>query len=159
MSDGPNETDVLAAAQASGYLMEQAVATELENLGYHVATNHSYEDLDEQKSREMDVWAFRRKHHDTTFQLSVVAELICECKKNDGPFVFIGRRKGELDSLLDPEQYSFPHQHYEFCVPPISKEVRPFAYFGLRGRLNTGLRAAESGEYDRPHERTDAIPE
>jgi hypothetical protein len=29
----------------------------------------------------------------------------------------------------------------------------------LRGRLNTGLRAAGSGEYDRPHERTDAIPE
>jgi tetratricopeptide (TPR) repeat protein len=46
----------------------------------------------------------------------------------------------------------------EFLRRALANGYRNVAHM-LRGRLNTGLRAAESGEYDRPHERTDAIPE
>ena len=35
--------------------MEQEVATQLEALGFHVSTNMAFEDIEEGKSREIDV--------------------------------------------------------------------------------------------------------
>ena len=37
MSSEPNTEEILAALRKSGYLMEQEVATELENLGFNVS--------------------------------------------------------------------------------------------------------------------------
>ncbi|HZQ90365.1 MAG TPA: hypothetical protein VFA60_01075 [Terriglobales bacterium] len=53
----PTAEDIVAAIKASGYLIEQEVATILEKLGFHVQTNRAYQDVEESKSREIDVWA------------------------------------------------------------------------------------------------------
>jgi hypothetical protein len=131
---GLSLADIMTAIRASGYLMEQEVATTLETLGFHVMTNRAFEDPDEGKSREMDVWALRRSANDDALNLHVAVELICECKNNTNPFIFIGRRKGELDKHDVPEEYLFPVQQYSKIVRQEPKSIQPtpaWAYLEL----------------------------
>ena len=88
----PSESEILSAVEGSGYLMEQDVATELESLSFYVHTGWAFKDCDEGKSRELDVHAFRRVAG-STGKLTVDVVLLCECKNNRNPFVFISRRK------------------------------------------------------------------
>jgi len=118
----PTADDIVAAVKASGYLMEQEVATTIESLGFHVETSRGYEDIDEGKSREIDVWGIQRVHQDETNQISVFVELICECKNNQNPFVFLTRQKNEADRHLAPEEYVFPSRDF-----PVPIENRPNA--------------------------------
>ena len=72
MSDSPSPEAIVAALKKSGYLMEQEVATQLENLGFNVWTNWAFEDSDEGKSREMDIRAIKRvAHNEEKTSLSV----------------------------------------------------------------------------------------
>ncbi len=71
MADQPTDTEILAAIRESGYLMEQEVASVLEGLGFHVQTNRAFEDVDEGKSRELDVAAVSRVHSDDTNKVSL----------------------------------------------------------------------------------------
>jgi hypothetical protein len=112
-NDQPSNEDILAAIRASGYLMEQEIATMIESLGFHVETNRAFEDFEESKSREIDVWGFRTflRNEETKFQ--VTAELICECKNNSNPYVFITRPKNKKDKTQPaPREYLFPIQEY-----------------------------------------------
>ena len=108
MDDSPSHTDIITALRQSGYLMEQQVATQLETLGLHVSTNWAFEDIDEGKSREIDVLAIRRVAHNEEKKLSAFLEIIGECKNNSNPLVFIGRPKSNVDSLYAPEELVFP---------------------------------------------------
>jgi hypothetical protein len=110
--------------------MDQEVATVLEDLGFHVQTSWPFEDPDEGKSRELDVWAIRRIIDEGSPQLFV--ELFCECKSGeDRPFVFLCRRKGLIDQSVCPVHYVFPHEVYEEPIPNGSREVKAFAYFNV----------------------------
>ena len=104
----PSHIDIITALRQSGYLMEQQVATQLEALGLHVWTNWAFEDIDEGKSREMDVRAIRRVAHNEEKKVSAFIEIIGECKNNSNPLVFIGRPKSHLDSLYAPEELVLP---------------------------------------------------
>ena len=104
----PSYADFMTALEQSGYLMEQQVATQLEALDLHVWTNWAFEDVDEGKSREIDVRAIRRVAHNEEKKLSAFIELLCECKNNSNPLVFIGRPKGTVDSLYTPEELVLP---------------------------------------------------
>src|SRR5256885_17075425 len=113
--DTPAAEDILHALRASGYLMEQQVATQLERLEFHVVTNRAYEDPDEGKSREMDVWASkdagRHRPSAEVPGITVDVELICECKNNqDTPFVFLGRPQNPAGPDPEPQEYQFPIQ-------------------------------------------------
>lgn len=124
----PTEADVLEAVGKSGYLLDQEVATVLEDLGFHVQTSWPFEDPDAGESRELDVWAIRRIIHDPPLQLFL--ELFCECKSGEErPFVFLSRRKGQIDQSVCPAHYVFPHDIYEEPMPNGSREVKAFAYF------------------------------
>jgi hypothetical protein len=126
----PTEADVLAAVSKSGYLMDQEVATLLEDLGFHVQTSWPFEDPDEGESRELDVWAIRRIIDEGSPQLFL--ELFCECKSGeDRPLVFLARRKGLIDQSVCPVHYVFPHEIYEERIPNGSREVKAFAYFDV----------------------------
>ena len=59
MKNYPGPDEIIQALKKSGYLMEQVVATQLENLDFHVHTNWAFRDPDEGKSREVDVRAFK----------------------------------------------------------------------------------------------------
>jgi hypothetical protein len=90
--------------------MEQEVATTLESLSFHVQTNRAFEDTDEPKSREIDVSAIQRMHHDPENHIDVFAELICECTNSANPFVFLMRKRYIKSTLhrrsLNPSQSS-----------------------------------------------------
>jgi hypothetical protein len=123
----PSEAEVLDAVRRSGYLMDQEVATLLEDLGFHVQTSWPFEDPDKGESRELDVWAVRRMVEGSP---SLFVELFCECKSGEErPFVFLTRRKGLIDQSVCPIHYVFPHETYEEPVANGSRVVKAFDYF------------------------------
>lgn len=126
----PSEAEVLAAVEQSGYLMEQEVACLLEAAGFHVQPSWPYEDPREGKSREIDVRAVQPL--EATPPYMVFAELYCECKSASAtPFVFLTRRKGAIDELLNPVHFCFPHESYEVPDDRGSRVVTPFSHLGL----------------------------
>jgi len=134
MSEKPDTQEILSAVMASGYLMEQEVATLLETEGFVVTTNRAYTDADESKSREIDVLAMQRAYRNNDGSLEIIVELICECKNNQQPFVFISRRKNQFDKRRIPEEYVFPVQSYVTPSPDIPNAVRlipAFFHLGL----------------------------
>ena len=116
--DKPTQSEILIALQDSGYLMEQEVADRFEELGYHVQPNSAFEDLDEGKSRELDVRAVLRHAHNEDAKLSLFVIFHCECKNNKSPFVFVGRKKGLHDESYIPEEYTFPKKTYKTTLGP-----------------------------------------
>lgn len=137
MGATPSEEEIIDAIKASGYLMEQEVATTLEGLGLHVETNRAFKDLEEGKSREMDVWAIHRVHHDEGRKIAVFAEIICECKNSTNPFAFLTRVKNAADNNQIPEEILFPKKHFNEPIPgkPNSARVIPmFRYLDLNSQ-------------------------
>lgn len=121
MSDNPTHQEILDAVKRSGYLMEQDIASVLENDGYTVATNSAFSDTDNEISREVDILARKKVYESESNKIKVFVELICECKNNQNPFVFISRKKNSADFKRDPQEYYFPNQAYYtgslgFCV-------------------------------------------
>lgn len=112
MNDSPTPKDVITALRQSGYLMEQQVATQLEALGLHVWTNWAFEDIDEGKSREIDVRAIKRVANNEEKKLAAFVEIIAECKNNSNPLVFIGRPKNDTDGRHAPQELVFPIAKY-----------------------------------------------
>ena len=92
----PSEDEILKAVENSGYLMEQEVATILEELNFNVKTNSPFEDEEEGKSREIDILAPKELYKDDENKLTIYCVLICECKNNKNPFVFIKRKKKKI---------------------------------------------------------------
>ncbi|QIO52097.1 hypothetical protein HA461_13345 [Rhizobium leguminosarum bv. trifolii] len=133
-SANPSSVDILAALSDSGYLMEQRVASSLEELGFHVKTNRAYEDPDEGKSREIDVSALKSCHVDQEHNVALSVELIVECKNFKLPVVTITRRKNEFDRRDAPKEHLFPFADYFLPVPGKDNTVykkHPYFAFGL----------------------------
>ena len=113
MNASPSHTEIIAAIRKSGYLMEQQVATQLEALDLHVWTNWAFEDIDEGKSREVDVRAIKRVAHNEEKMVSAFIEIIGECKNNANPLVFVGRPKSKVDSQHAPDELILPSSDKE----------------------------------------------
>ena len=112
MNASPSPEDIIDALRKSGYLMEQEVATQLEALNFHVWTNWAFQDIDEGKSREIDVRAIRQVAHNEEKKLSAFVEIIAECKNSTNPFIFIGRPKNQTDNQHPPQELVFPIVNY-----------------------------------------------
>jgi len=106
------EDEILKAIEKSGYLMEQEIATTLEEMNFNVKTNASFEDEEEGKSREIDILAPQELFRDEEKKLTIYTVLICECKNNQNPFVFIKRKKNKYDLNPAPIEYLFPVEKY-----------------------------------------------
>jgi hypothetical protein len=104
----PTPEEILEALSRTGFLLEQEVATELQNLGLHVNTGVAFEDPDEGKSREIDVLAtsFHMNHKN---MVGVQYEIVCECKNTQWPFVLIGPAKMANEFLNEPVWIYVPH--------------------------------------------------
>lgn len=127
----PSESDILEAVRKSGYLMDQEVATVLENLGFHVQTSWPFEDPDEGESRELDVWAGLTATDGLAPNIAV--ELFCECKQSEErPFVFIARRRSRLDLNVVPTHYICPLDRYERRLPSEGNQIVMQSLDGFR---------------------------
>ena len=104
---------IVSALEKSGYLMEQEVATQLEELDFHVWTNWAFRDVEQGKSRELDVRAIRRIALNESQSLGAFVELLVECKNNSNPYVFLRRPKSEVDNRYPPQEFVFPISEYE----------------------------------------------
>ncbi|MDE0243941.1 MAG: hypothetical protein OXM59_01135 [Gammaproteobacteria bacterium] len=113
MNAKPNSDEIIELLKKSGYLMEQAVATQLEDLGYHVETNWAFEDVDLKKSREIDVRAIKRVAYNKKKNIYVFVEILVECKNSANPLIFITRKKNRSDRKVEPEEFVAPIQNYE----------------------------------------------
>ena len=131
MNASPSPENIIDALRKSGYLMEQEVATQLEALNFHVCTNWAFQDIDEGKSREIDVRAIKRVAHNEEKQLSAFVEIIAECKNSKNPFVFIGRSKNQTDNRYIPQELIFPIAEYRAWAPNASRLKEKDAFFHL----------------------------
>lgn len=131
MNASPSPEEIIDALKQSGYLMEQEVATLLEALNFHVRTNWAFQDIDEGKSREIDVRAIKRVAHNEEKQLSAFVEIIAECKNSKNPFIFIGRPKNQIDNQLPPQELVFPIAKYEARNPQGPGLQQKDAFFHL----------------------------
>lgn len=128
----PTPDDVVAALKASGHLLEQRVATQLEGLEFNVRTNAAFTDQDEGKSRELDVFAFRQIIKDSNARVSIDANLLIECKNSRAPYAFLTRPLRPPSSA--PEEFVFPRRtHREPFAgrPNTFREVSTFHKLGL----------------------------
>ena len=118
-----SDVEILKAINASGYLMEQDIASILEANGFYVDTNCAFKDPETQKSRESDVFATRKIYEDNDNNIDIWVNIICECKNNSTPVVFIGRGKNLSDSLHKYEEFSFPIRTYTKVLKRSRKET------------------------------------
>lgn len=130
----PTEQQIIAALEASGYLFEQDVATQLVDLGFHVETNYAFEDHDLDKSREIDVRAVKRVAVNEAQKLQFWIELLVECKDFASPLVFLERRKNALDATpSEPKEFIFPFRVMQKRLDANSyREVPAFEHLGLK---------------------------
>ena len=155
MDASPSQIDIITALRQSGYLMEQQVATQLEGLGLHVWTNWAFEDIDEGKSREIDVRAIRRVAHNEEKKISAFIEIIGECKNNSNPLVFVGRPKSDVDRLYAPEELVLPssdkeaffHLGFGEVYSSFSSEVKAVQFCRI-DRKGSNWHANHGGLYD-----------
>lgn len=136
MSAQPSDDQIMEAMHASGFLMEQDVATRVEDLGFHVHPSRAFQDVDEGKSREIDVWAIRRFLEDKDKKLLGYSELILEFKNSGNPYVFLSRRKSEADSYFLPPEMRFPIKNYEARKDlgggrSLNRYIYPFREYGF----------------------------
>lgn len=130
----PTEAQILSALDSSGYLFEQAVATKLSDLGFHVETSYAFQDHEQEKSREIDVRAIRQIAVNEAAKLQFFVELLVECKDFDSPLVFLERPKNTRElSPMDPKEYVFPFRVMKKRIDANSfQEVPAFAHLQLR---------------------------
>jgi hypothetical protein len=107
---------ILKAVTESGFLMEQEVATTFEDLTFHVSTNVAFEDSEEGKSRETDVYAFKRFYFNESSKIIIDIIFLCECKNNTNPFVFISRNKNIADKNFIPNGVVLAKDEFQFPI-------------------------------------------
>lgn len=130
----PTKEEILKAINESGYLFEQEIASLFESNKFYVQPNVAFNDLDEEKSREIDVMCYKRFFYDEERKISIGARILCECKNNTNPFVFICRNKNEADKRYSPPNFIFPQKEYQKPVegkPNAYRTYNGFEYYGI----------------------------
>lgn len=147
---------MIEALAQSGYLLEARVGETLTERGYSVSLNVPYPDPNTGKSREHDVFAFKRIG-------GVVVELVIECKNTKSPYAFITRKPsakivpeikycslppsmpGEKKRVQLPEFIGLSeHIHYskfdrfatQWCTFSLSQKNNVFTWMATHGRAD-----------------------
>ncbi|SBW18607.1 hypothetical protein FDG2_0738 [Candidatus Protofrankia californiensis] len=106
----PTAEQIVVALNKTGYLFEQKIAEIFSANGYIVATGRAFRDPDSGTSRELDVFASRtriKKIPDDDY-IVTSCRVICECKNNQSPLVFVARKKSTSDILSVATGHTFP---------------------------------------------------
>lgn len=126
--ENPTKEEILKAVNDSGYLFEQEIGTILERNNFYIQPNVAFIDIDEEKSREIDVMGYKRFFYDEEKKISIGVRILCVCKNNTNPFVFICRNKNDVDKNYSPPNFLFPHKEYK---KPI--EGKPNSFYTFTG--------------------------
>jgi hypothetical protein len=110
--------------------MEQDVAATLQDFGFNATTGRAFEDPEEGKSREIDVWAYRRIVSDDERQIFIDLYLICECKNNSYPLVLLGKKKTPSDLKRPINGFEFPTRIKLYRAGGY-REIDPFHTLGI----------------------------
>lgn len=97
INTGPSSEEIISALRQTGFILEQDVRKVLEKQSIYCEVSRAYEDPDEGKSREVDVWGykefFRAQHGRSIFAI----QLVIECKNPKQPYVIVGRAAQDRD--------------------------------------------------------------
>jgi hypothetical protein len=104
----PTPEEVIAAIRQTGFLLEHDVATVVTAAGFHAVLGKAFEDPDEGKSREIDVWGYHQFfREEEKYRMHVVAQLIMGCKATTNPYVIVGRPIGDGSTVRPQSTSSF----------------------------------------------------
>ncbi|MET3349569.1 UNVERIFIED_ORG: hypothetical protein ABID57_001241 [Arthrobacter sp. UYEF1] len=107
MAAGPSPEEVLSALKVTGFLLEQEVLRMVEDHGFYADISRAYDDPDEGKSREIDVFGWKpfyvHERRDCVFGI----RLIIECKNPKSPYVVIGHTPNSGEKRGMGGGYSF----------------------------------------------------
>lgn len=126
-----SKEDILEAVNRSGYLFEQEVGNLMEAFEYHVYSNEPFLDVDEGKSREIDISAYKRILVHEEFVISV--RIIVECKNSSNPMVFLKRNKNSNDIRV-PRSVIFPSIN---TLAIIKNYIRNYSFTTTESNDNT----------------------
>ncbi|WP_432185965.1 hypothetical protein [Streptomyces sp. Tue6028] len=104
----PSSDQVIKALERTGFLLEQRVAKKVSETNFYVYTGRAYKDLEEGKSREVDVYAFREFYANEGRVITVGVKLLVECKNSSGPYVVLGRKPSENERSMQPHAHTLP---------------------------------------------------
>jgi hypothetical protein len=122
----PTAADIVKALHETGFILEQDIATKLESLGFNVETNWPFPDIQEGKSREIDIRATHKIYSDEVEKISVFIELLIECKDTVSPWAFVCRKKNPREQdHSEPREYIFPSMQQPINVAPNSVRFVP----------------------------------
>lgn len=130
----PTLEQVIGALDASGHLLEQQVATEVERFGYNAITSRAFTDDDEGKSRELDVWAHKYLVELGERRLWAAIHLLIECKHTAMPYAFLTRAPRRRHR--PPEEVLITHhsrkEEYREGGRTLTRTIPTFDDVGLR---------------------------
>lgn len=111
-SKQPTQEEVLKAIENSGYPFELTVAKQFLDFGFEIQPGSRFFDRNRQKDVEIDLRAMLKRSYQTTKgnTVTVVLQLMVECKDNSLPFVFFGLDYApeKEEGMMDPD-WPFVH--------------------------------------------------
>ncbi|WOH18277.1 hypothetical protein IRJ34_18265 [Paenarthrobacter sp. GOM3] len=115
---GPSPEQVLSALKVTGFLLEQEMFRVVENHGFYADISRAYDDPEEGKSREIDVFGWKpffiHERRNCVFGI----RLIIECKNPKSPYVVIGHTPNDNELGGMRGGYSFWASHIEVGRTP-----------------------------------------
>jgi hypothetical protein len=145
MSEPNLETKILAEIKKSGFPFELDIAANLQSYGFDVAQSLYYIDQDEQKGREFDIRAYKKRslgfpfrtcpplipndiRHENGLSRELVDTenfvgfcLLIECKRSQDPWVIFTSEKTNSDPIQNFELEHF-HEYYEWFSQAFAKK-------------------------------------
>lgn len=157
MAQWPTDDELLKAVRSAGWLLEHHALRVLADAGANPVAGWAFEDPDEPtKSRELDVWAFKRVYHDDATMVSVNVRFLVECKQSAQPYVGVGHDVSEARLGHPPEEHVLPHATFAIPVrgqPNTVRNVAGWKHLGLdrvsRAHRDTSFRVTQLTRLDR----------
>ncbi|MEK6437485.1 hypothetical protein [Pseudonocardia sp. T1-2H] len=140
MGATPSDSEILAALDRSGFLLEQRVAAELEAAGFGVRISAAYMDPDLQKTREIDIIAARRVTDRGGHKRHAWLIITVECKSTPLPHIAF---------LNDWKNWDRENLPWEVRLPPEFETLKRFTDEWAIHRVNSTRRAVQVVRMDR----------
>ncbi|MDC8982169.1 hypothetical protein PR370_06055 [Mycobacterium marinum] len=105
----PSDQEIVAAVDQAGWLLEQQAARVLADHDFNARPSWAFSDPDEPtKSRELDVWSYRRYLSDASTKVYVGATVLVECKQSEQPYCAIGQELPDWRRAGNPAEHTLP---------------------------------------------------
>jgi hypothetical protein len=118
VNQSPTSSEIIAALERTGFLLEHRAARELENAGFDITINDAFPDSDTGKSRETDIYGMIEQVVRGT-NVTVSAHALVECKNYSTPLVLVGESNPRSFFPVDTTYVSFdPLKLYSAHEPP-----------------------------------------